>query len=37
MLSNEVQIKNNLLESVNKKDNITFIWTIMHIRSFENG
>lgn len=24
MLSNEVQIKNNLLESVNKKDNITF-------------
>lgn len=24
MLSNEVQIKNNLLESVNKKDNIIF-------------
>ena len=24
MLSNEVQIKNNILESVNKKDNITF-------------
>ena len=24
MLSNEVQIKNNLLESVNKKDYITF-------------
>lgn len=37
MLSNEVQIKNNLLESVNKKDNITFICTIKHIRSFENG